>query len=55
LLGQEPEVFVAGNHLENLFDGDFTEGEKCGGSDYSSLFVSERGDGRHEIGHSVIV
>ena len=55
LFGQEPEVLVAGDHLENLFHGDFAEGEKGGGGDNSSFFIPDGGDGWHEIGHSVVV
>lgn len=49
LLCQDSEILVAGNHLENLFHRDFAERKKCGGSDYSSLFVSDGRNWWHEI------
>ena len=55
LVGQGFEILVASNHLENLFDGDFAEGDKRGRSHQSALFVFDRSDRWHEIGHSVVV
>ena len=49
LSGQEFEILVAGNHLEDLLHGDFAEGEERGRSNHSSLFVPDRSDRWHEI------
>ena len=55
LCGQGFEILIASNHLENLFDGDFAEGDKRGRSHQSALFVFDGSDRWHKIGHSVVV
>ena len=44
MCGQGFEILIASNHLENLFDGDFAEGDKRGRSHQSALFVFDRSD-----------
>ena len=39
LVGQGFEILVASNHLENLFGGDFVEGDKRERSHQPALFV----------------
>lgn len=55
MLGEGFEVLVRGDHLVHLLHGDFAVGGEGGGSDGASLFVLNRGDGWHEIRHSVNV